>query len=271
MRGGPILAILGIAVVNAVGCGGTSHEPVNPEAMLDAAAAHPISSARTEIDLRLHAVGAASLSAPIRVSLDGPYMSGNGARIPSFDWHLSASALGFPIGGRVTSTGTNVYLTIYGDNYEVGTAAVAAANERIGGVVLHPRDWFGRARIAGVGHEGGVDCELIAAPLRGGAMARQLAPLTGELGLSQPPAVHGTARACIGYDDRVLHELEVGALLAIPAADRPRLDGASAIELQLDLVLSDVGQPQRISTPSGQYRPIRDLALTLNDLGVPIP
>jgi len=82
----------------------------------------------------------------------------------------------------------------------------------------------------------------------------------------------GRATACVGFDDRVLHELEIGAVLGVPAADQATLRGASSIALDLDLVISDVGKAQEIPTPKGGgARPIRDLALTLNDLGVPIP
>jgi hypothetical protein len=267
-----ILATLLVVVVNGAGCGGSSHQPVNARVMLDAAAGHPVTSADTEIDLNLQVEGVPRLSAPLRLKLEGPYVSGGGAQIPSFDWRLSASALGFPVGGRVVSTGTNAYLSLYGDNYEVGTDAVAAANQRAGQLRLHPRTWFGRAHIEGDGHEGGVDCERVSAPLRGDAMARDLAPLAIDLGLTGPPAISGTAAACIGYEDRIFHELQVQPLLAIPPADRSRLGGASTIQVDLDVVNSDVGHAQHISAPGGGgYRPIRDLALTLNDLGVPIP
>ena len=260
------------AVVNGAGCGGSSHEPVKPEAMLDAAAAHPIRSAQVDLDLRVQVEGVPQLSAPLRLRLEGPYVSGGGDRIPSFDWRMTASALGFPVGGHVVSTGSNAFLSVYGSNYQVGTTAVAEANRRIGDLAIHPRRWFGPARIAGDGHEGGEDCERISAPLRGEAVARDLAPLAGELGLSGSPEVSGTAKACVGFDDRVLHELEVDAVVAIPPADRLRLRGASSIHLSLDLVNSDVGEPQHIPIPAGGgYRPIHDLALTLNDLGVPIP
>lgn len=254
------------------GCGGSSHARVNPEVMLDAAAAHPIQSAQMDIDLQVQAEGIPQLSLPLRLRLEGPYVSGGGARIPSFDWKLTASALGFPVDGRVVSTGSNAFLSLYGDNYEVGTAPVAAANERIGQLAVHPRSWFGRPHIEGNGHEGGVDCERIAAPLRGDAMARDLAPLAGALGLSSPPQISGSAKGCVGFDDRLLHELEIDADAAIPRADRTRPGEATSIHLVLDLVNSDVGEPQQISRPGGGgYRPISDLALTLNDLGVPIP
>ncbi len=241
--------------------------------MLDSAAAHPVRSAQTEIDLRVQIRGVSQLSGPLRLRLSGPYVSGGGETIPKFDWRMGASALGFPVGGRVVSTGTNAFLSIYGDDYEVGTAAVAAANDRIAKTPsLHPRSWFGRARVDGQGHEGGEDCERISAPLRGDAMARDIAPLASALGLSEAPSASGRASACVGFDDRVLHELEVGAVLGIPPGDASELGGATSIALDLDVVISDVGEPQHIPNPGGGgYRPIRDLAITLNDLGVPIP
>lgn len=273
-----LLTLLGTAGVLA-GCGGSSHPDVNPEAMLDAAAARPISSARVGVDLSLQVSGIPQLSSPVRVKLEGPYVSGGGTRIPSFDWQLKATALGFPIGGRLVSTGSNAWLSIYGDDYEVGTAAVAAANRRIreaaastgSPLSLHPRSWFGPARIEGSGNEGGADCEKISAPLRGRALVRDLEPLSASLGMSEPLSIAGRARACVGYDDRVMHELVIDAVAGVPEADRARLAGASVINFTLDVTSSDVGEPQHISAPAGGARPISDLGLTLEDLGAPIP
>ena len=263
MRSLGILALLCVAVVNAAGCGGSSHETVKPEAMLDAAVAHPIKSAQTDIDLRLQ-VRDPRYTGPLALRLTGPYVSGEGRQIPKLDWRMNASALGFPVGGHVVSTGTNVYLTVYGSQYQVGTAAVAAVNERLAEApAVHPRSWFGRPRVDGQGHEGGEDCERITAPLRGDEVARDLEPLLAGLGLSQEtPSVSGRASVCVGFDDRTLHGLQVGAVLS----------GPTSAAIDLDAEFSDVGQPQSIATPAGGgYRPIRDLALTLNDLGVSIP
>src|SRR5262245_919993 len=199
MRRSPLIAIL--AAVALTGCGGHSHHQIVPaEQMLDSAAAHPIGSAIVEIDSRLRAAGVARRAGPIRLALDGPCRSGGGTRIPSFDWRLSASALGFPVSGRLVSTGDNAYLTVYGSQYEVGTAPVAAANSRLaetGGLHLDLRSWLGRARVEGQDEAGGVDCERVAAPLRGGAVSRDLAPLLTDSG-SEPPSVSGSAVACVG-------------------------------------------------------------------------
>jgi hypothetical protein len=259
------------------GCGGSSHPNVEPEAMLDSAAAHPISTARTEIDLRVRVNGAPRLSAPLHLRLEGGYVSSGDRRIPSFDWRFTASALGFPVGGKVVSNGRNGFLTVYGDSYEVGTGPFAEANAWINRtdesdepLDVRPRDWFGRARIEGEGNEGGVDCERIAAPLRTVALRGDLDAVAQALHLSSSPAVRGTVRACVGFDDRVFHEFAVDADVGIPPADRQRLGGVTSARVELEIVNSDVGEQQQISIPTGGgYRPIRDLFLTLNDLGVP--
>jgi len=267
-RTAAIAFVLALTAVLA-GCGGGSdHTTVPPEAMLDSAARHPIESADTKVEARLRVDGSARLSGPIDVRLEGPYRSGGGTRIPSFDWRLSASALGFPVPGRVVSTGDNVYLTVYGNGYEVGAPAVAAANARLaqaGGVRIDLRRWLGPARVSGQDSAGGEDCERIAAPLRGEAVAADLAPLAESLGVGVP-TVAGRAVACVGFDDRVLHELELRAVFRLDPEAAARLDGATAIHLAADVEISDVGQAEKISAPRGSFRPIQDLFLTLGDL-----
>jgi hypothetical protein len=268
----PLTSVALAAVLLALpGCGGESHPHQDPAALLDAAARRPITSAQTTTDLRLTVVGVPRLTTPLRLRLEGPYERGRAGQIPRFDGRARAIALGFPVGGRVVSTGTNVFLSIYGSGYEVGTRWTTAAGRRLAGVSIRPRDWFGRPRDAGDGNEGGVDCERISAPLRGEAVARHLTPALAALGLSAPPTIDGVAKACIGFDDHVMHELGVNALIAIPASERAALGGASGAHLQLDMTASDVGEPQEIAAPRGSHRPIIDLLLTLDDLGIPIP
>ena len=268
------LAIAFVLVVALTGCGDSDHQRVNPERMLDQAAQHRISSADVDFDGRLRVLGVERLSQPLRLRLEGPYSSGGGERIPSFDWRASANALGFPVGGRLVSTGDNVFLSIYGDNYEVGTSQVEAINQRIAQMAapdVHPRDWLGRARVVGDDKAGGTDCERIVAPLRADKATRGVSPLSGELGLPAPLAISGRATVCIGYDDRVLHGVEIHARIGIPAVDRQALGGATGALLDANVGISDVGEHETITPPRGSVRPIRDLFLTLIDLGVPLP
>lgn len=262
----PLVALLCALAAIAAGCGSSSHRPVDPEATLDAAFAHPVASADVEADLTVQVEGADRLRSPIRLKVDGPYVSGGASRFPSFEWRASASALGFPVGGHVTSTGDNVYLSLYGDDYQLGEAPPPLPG-------IDPRPWFGPARDVGDGNEGGVDCARIRAPLRGGRVASDLETLLARIGSSGPIGVRGTAEACVGFDDHLLHELKVDAHLAFPVQGRAALAGATGAHLIADVALSDVGQPQRIVAPAGGngYRPVSDLLLSLQDLGVPVP
>jgi hypothetical protein len=247
------------------GCGSSANRSVNPEAALGAAASRGIRSANVEGEVTIQVRGIDRLSSPVRLRVDGPYVAGGATSFPSFDWRASASALGFPVGGHLTSTGANVYLSVYGDDYQLGSAPPPVP-------AIDVRRWFGAARQVGDADEGGVDCARIRAPLRGGRAAADLAPVLTPLGLGEV-AVHGTIDACVGFDDRLFHELRLDAQLTVPPQERAALGGASGAHLRGDLSLADVNKPQEIAAPAGagSYRPVTDLLLTLNDLGVPIP
>ncbi len=109
----------------------------------------------------------------------------------------------------------------------------------------------------GDGNEGGADCARIRAPLRGGRVAADLAPVLARLG-SADVAIHGTIEACVGFDDHLFHELRLDAQLTVPPQEQAMLGGASGAHVQADVVLADVGKPQEITPPAGggSYRPI---------------
>ena len=269
------LVALSALLLALAGCGGSDHDRVDPKKMLEQAAAHPIRSAEVDIDLDARLEGGGSRSGPYRVHFDGPYVSGGAAAIPSVDWRMNASALGFPVGGRLISTGANVYLTVYGNRYQLGEETVAAANDRIAAAASSEEPfrldrWLAQPTVVGDGSAGGVDCEQISGLPQWDLIAGELGAITGAAG-SAAPVISGSATVCIGYDDRVLHGIDLDADLTFPPEVRERLGGASGVHLEGDIEISDVGDSQRIATPRGTYRPITDLLLTLNDLGVPIP
>jgi hypothetical protein len=272
----PRFSVACVAMVAAIlvmpGCGGGEpRHDVNPEALLDAGLSHPIPSAKIEADLGLQVTGVPQLARPATLKLDGPYLSGHGVRIPTFDWALNASIAGFPVDGQLVSTGENLFVSVYGDNYEVGRPAIAAANQRVAaGFGLHPRRWLGPPRYEGDDEVGGVDTAHLVTDIRGGRVGQDLSGLFTRLGLSNPPAIHGTAETWIGIDDQVLRKLELDAQVTIPPPKRPQLGGAGEIHLSAEVTADDVGESQTIKIPAGGgFRPIRDLFLSLNDLGVP--
>jgi hypothetical protein len=253
------LAILVAALSAALGigsCGGDDEErqQVDPEALLDSAFSRSVSSAVTSIDLAAGAGAVPSVPAPVSVSLDGPYVSGGGVRIPSADWELEADVAGFGVDGELVSTGDNLYLSVFGDNYQVGRAAVDARRQALTDPGLEPRSWFGPATYEGDEEVEGAETARIDAPLRSAQLAADLEGLGGRLGLPpvRAPAVRGTIQAWIGIDDGIVRELRI-----------------EAEDLALDVVLSEVGEPQEITIPAGGgFKPIGDLLSSLQELGV---
>jgi hypothetical protein len=252
------LALAALSLAFALGsCGGGDEEPrrVDPEALLDSAFSRPVSSAVTEIELVAGPSAVPSVPAPVSLALDGPYVSGGGAEIPSADWQLEAEVAGFGVDGELVSTGENVYLSLFGDNYQLGPAAVEARREALADPGLDPRSWFGPASYEGDEEVEGTDTARIDAPLRAAALAADLDELGARLGLPAPqaPAASGTIQAWVGIDDGIIRKL--------------RVDGGE--ELTAEVVLTEVGEPQEITIPAGGgFKPIGDLLSSLQELGV---
>lgn len=255
-------ARLGIVVValcaglGLTSCGGgEERRQVDAEALLDSAFSHPISSAVTSIDLAAGAAAVPSLSVPVTLSLDGPYVSGGGVGIPSADWELEAEVAGFGVDGELVSTGDNIFLSVFGDNYQVGRPAVEARRQVLSDPGLDPRSWFGPATYEGDEEVEGTATARIDAPLRGAQLAADLESLGGSLGLPsvRAPAERGTIQAWIGIDDGIVRELRVDA----------------GEDLAMDVVLTEVGEPQEITIPAGGgFKPIEELLSSLQELGV---
>jgi hypothetical protein len=252
------------------GCAGGDGEDIpllNPDVLLDSAAAHPVKSADLEGQARLSLEGSSVLTEPVTLRVKGPYVSGGGDRIPSFDWKFDVKVLGFGVDGQMVSTGRNVLISPFGDNYEVGTDAVAAVNREVAANSLPARALFDAARNEGNEELNGVDTQQVSAELDGKAVAQSLHPLRDALGLTHVPAPVGRIEAWIAVEDRTVHKLALEADFGIAPDDRPKLGGARGGSLDVEVILDEINEPQSVSVPpGGGYKPIRDLILTLQDL-----
>jgi hypothetical protein len=270
-----LIVTIGTFPALLAGCGGGDSRdtpPIDPEALLDSAAAHPVRSADLEGQARLTLEGSSLLSQPVTLRVKGPYLSGEGVRIPSFDWKFNVNVLGFGVGGKLVSTGENVFISPFGDNYEVGTDVVAAVNQEVAATEVPARDLFGAARNEGNDEVNGVETEHVSAEVQGKKVSEALRPLRDALGLTHFPAPVGRIGAWIGVDDRTVHKLSLDLDFGFAPADRAKLGGARGGSLQVEVMLDEINEPQSVHVPGGGgYKPIRDLFLTLSDLGAFAP
>src|SRR3954453_21707818 len=118
---------LSAALLSACGSGNSD----NVKATLDKAFSTPIKSARIDLEVTLKLDGIKQLNGPVKLSVQGPYASGNNQTIPKADWDIAASAAGQNFSAGFTSTGTNAWVSFQGQNYEVGRQAVAQVNQQI--------------------------------------------------------------------------------------------------------------------------------------------
>jgi hypothetical protein len=265
-----ITLLLAIATLLGLigGCDGGESEDtplVNPDVLLDSAAEHPVRSADLEGQATLTLQGSSTLTEPLTLRVEGPYVSGD--RIPSFDWNFDLKLMGFGVDGKLVSTGRNVLITPFGDNYELGRGVVAAINEEVAANTVPARGLFGAARNEGNEEVKGVETQRVSAELDGKTVAQSLHPLRDALGLTHVPAPVGRIEAWIGLEDRTVHKLAVDADFGIAPADRPKLAGARGGSLQVEVVLDEINEPQSVRVPGGGgYEPIRNLFLSLQDL-----
>jgi hypothetical protein len=267
-----LLAVVPSAALAGCGGGGGNPPLENPDVLLDSAAAHPVRSADIQGQAKITLEGSSVLSQPVTLRVEGPYVGGGGVRSPSFDWKFNVKVLGFGVGGKVVSTGQNVYISPFGDNYEVGSDVIAAINQQVAATSVPARDLFGPARNEGNEEVNGVETQHVSAEIEGKKVAEAFKPLRDALGLTHFPAPVGRIGAWIGVDDRTVHKLTLDADFGIAPADRPRLGGASGGNLQVEVVLDEINEPQSVHVPGGGgYKPIRDLLLTLSDLGAFAP
>jgi hypothetical protein len=240
--------------LSSCGDDGEERRQVDAEALLDSAFSRPIGSAVAAIDVAAGAE-AVPLSVPATLSLDGPYVGGGGEEVPRVDWELEAEVAGFGVDGELVSTGDNVYLSVFGDNYQLGREGVAARRQALARPGLDPRSWFGPATYEGDEEVAGTEAARIDAPLRGGQLGADLEGLSDRLGLpgGARPVLRGTIQAWIGVEDEIVRRLRIDA----------------GEDLAADMVLSEVGEPQEITIPEGGgFKPIGDLLSSLQELGV---
>jgi hypothetical protein len=269
------LLAVGASATLIAGCGGSDGGDaplVKPQVLLESAAAHPVRSADVRGQARLTLNGSSVLAQPVTMRVEGPYVSGGGVRIPSFDWKFGVKVLGFGVGGKLVSNGQNVFLSPFGDNYEFGEPAIAAVNRQLSGSSPPARELLGVARNEGNEEVDGTDTQHVNARLDGRAVAAAFEPWRDQLGLSHVPAPVGRIGVWIGLEDRTVHKLTLDADFEIAPADRPRFGGASGGNLRVEAELDEINEPQTIQVPGGGgYKPVGDLLLTLQDLGAFAP
>src|SRR2546421_486944 len=123
------MLVLALAAGLLAACGGGGSGNVNDT--LKKAFSTPIKSADVDLELQLTLNGVKQVKGPVKLSVQGPFVSGQGKTIPKLNLNLAASAGGQNFSAGFISTGDNAFVNFQGQNYELGKQAVAQINQQV--------------------------------------------------------------------------------------------------------------------------------------------
>lgn len=235
-----------------------------------------------DVSLRINASGLAALSGPVTASLRGPFASTGPTELPRFAFEGQFSAGGQTLKAGATSTGTNGYLHLQGQNYELGEElyeqfkkgyaeqAKKSESENPGisfkALGVDPRRWLRDATYEGKEEVGGaeslhiksgidvpalledVNRILARAPeLQEGQAAQEL---TAEQRKSIADAIEDAeVELWTGEEDKILRRLNVRIDFEIPEQAREQVQGLTGGTIQLDVKIGDINSEQQFPVP----------------------
>jgi hypothetical protein len=287
------LLVLALALAASIlaACGGGSSSDV--KSTLDKAFSTPIKSARIDLEVTLALDGVKSLNGPVKLSVQGPYETGGNQTIPKANWDIAASASGQNFSAGFISTGDNAWVGFQGQNYEVGTQAVAQINQQIKQAAgknknkglsqfgIDPRNWLKDAKDEGTDKVAGVDTNHVSAALDVGRFLDDLNAVVKKAGGTTGAAAQITPQqkkevqdvvknprfdVYVGKSDNVIRRLSADLSFTVPGNKQTQLGGLKSGTLSFSIEFADVGKPQTI-TPPQNAKPLSELTTQLGGLG----
>jgi hypothetical protein len=295
LRTGRTLLILAASALASLlsACGGGNSSDVKDT--LKQAFSTPIKSAKVNLDVQIDLEGIKQLKGPVRLSLDGPFVSGAGKTIPKFDWDISGSASGQNFTAGLISTGDNVFVSFQGQSYELGASRIAQINRQIAAAAknkdkqglgefgISPSAWLTDAKDEGSDKVAGTDTNHVSAAVDVGKFLDDLNTLIqkagGSLGgQSTPQPLSADTKeqirkivknprfdVYVGKDDHIMRRLSADLSFEIPKDQQASLSGLESGKLSFSIEFTEVGQPQTISAPKNS-KPIDQLLAQLGGL-----
>ncbi len=221
----PIIFALGAAGAFAVGCGGSGSASSSQDPRTALRAVKPIKAATVDAVLTLaldHAP--AGVGSPVELRLGGPLRSNGAGRLPSLDWAIAFHGFGTAFKSRLVSTGSNVFVRLGGEDFQVGEQTIGEINQSA-------------SQAGGAGKGSGLSA-LGVDPL--GAIGTVKAAGSGAIGGTKTTHYTGTIDKSRMLDQvqRLLTNLSQSPV-SIPGATVPQFEVTPEVRQKVDQIFKD--------------------------------
>jgi hypothetical protein len=265
------------------GGGGGSSSSGNAQGLLQQTftGGHTVKSGVLGLTLTVNPSGSSTLTTPISLSLGGPFQSRGTGKLPASNFTIGISALGRKGSLGVVSTGTNGYVTLQGNAYQLPAAdfqrlessisSVGASGQSKTGLSalgINPLHWLKNPSVIGSDTVGGADTTHIRAGVNVTALLSDLntflakaakTSTTTKIPSSIPPGTAQKIAAAVqnatvdiwtGKSDKTLRKLALSLTLPVTGQASTLLGGLRSAGLGLTFQYSSLNQPQSIASPA---------------------
>jgi hypothetical protein len=257
-----------------------------------------VRSGKLNLALTFSGQGVPQLKGPVSVKLNGPFQSSGTGTLPQFDFSLALGGGGQSFAAGAISTGDNGFLKFQGQTYAVPPNVFASfkqgyeqaqkqaqqkgkQNTSLSSLGIDPRDWLKDPKTEDDVDVEGTKTTHVSAGVDVGKLLNDVNKVLQRAGgqLAQnrqlPTSITPQQRKTIedaikdakfdvysGKDDHILRRMTVKLKFEVPEKSRAQANGLKGGDLNFDLTLASLNQPQTIAAPTGA-RPFSELTAKL--------
>jgi hypothetical protein len=266
---------------------------------------HTLTSGNLSFGITIVPSGSALISAPITLSVSGPFQSAGEGKLPSMDLTISGSAQGHNGTLQLVLTGGNAYVTLDGQSYAVPASILAklkselatdqtaqhkqASTKLLSQLGVDPSTWLSNPTVVGTSNVDGVATTQIHATVNvAGILSDANKLLTVFSGTSSTAGVgsvkvlsHGISSAdqaeiekelgtpsfdaWTGNSDKILRRMRISATIPVSGSMSAELGGLKSAAISFSYDMDDVNQPQTITAPTS-VKPFAQLLTKVHSL-----
>jgi hypothetical protein len=268
-------------------------------------AQHTLTSGNLSFGVTIVPSGSSVITAPITLSVSGPFETSGQGGLPSMDLTVSGSAQGHTGTLALVLTDGNAYVKLDGQSYAIPASILAklksrlasadtaqhkqAATNLLSRLGIDSSDWLSDPTVAGTANVDGVATTQVHATVDVGAILQDANKLLTVFRKSSSSAGVGSVKvlshgissadqseiekelgapsfdAWIGNGDQILRRLRVSATLPVSGQVSSELGGLTSAAITFSYDMSDVNQPQTITAPTS-VQPFAQLLAKVHSL-----